>query len=124
MGIIVVVQAAKAGIRIAKRLGYLGRRIDYTNPTNKFISKYVPPGYRKHAFRIQKAAEYATAGGLISELYNFVSDYYAVPKSSFIKAPSGEFGKTRSNMVKTGRRFRKSRREYCRRRPRRNRYRY
>ncbi len=63
-----VITGITTGIKIAKRLHRLGTKYKMIDPTNKFIQKYVPPGYRKYAFRVKEAADVILTGGVIYEI--------------------------------------------------------
>ncbi len=95
-----LITVIRTGINIAKKAGYLYRRIDYTNPVNKLISKYVPPAYRRNAFRIQKVAETALVGGLLYDIIDLAD--IAIPK----KPQTYQKRQTRNNMVQPGSRYR------------------
>ncbi len=107
--------AARIAIEIARKTLYTGRRIDYTSPSNKFISKFVPPGYRRRAFQINKVAEIATAGGLIYQIATFLSNLGEDSPGNAIQTPFRKQPKTYSP-YKTRSRFstgRRHRRKYC-----------
>ena len=61
-------------IRIARQIYKTQRTFDrklfFANPTNRFIRKFVPPGYRAKAYRFARYGELAgTAGGV----YNYMN---------------------------------------------------
>ncbi len=96
---------------------YLSRRYKYLNPTDKFIRKFVPPGYRKTATRFARAGEIITTGGIIYEGITGENIGFGPQR----KSPRQYYQKrqTRNNMVQSRSRRRNS--EYCY--PRRTRYR-
>ncbi len=68
---VLVGQAIRTSVKTLIRID---KRYRYLDPTNKFIQKYVPPGYRKRAFKIKRYVDVAIGGALIydviDEIYN------------------------------------------------------
>ncbi len=64
-------QALSIAVRVAKRYDAKYR---YLDPTNKFIQKYVPPGYRKRAFQAKRYIDVAIGATLIYDLLNIGGD--------------------------------------------------
>ncbi len=62
-----VITVVKLIPRILKRFD---QRYKYLDPTNKFIQKYVPPGYRKTAFKIKRYADIGITAAIIYDLAN------------------------------------------------------
>ncbi len=63
------------GIRIAARtISRIDRRYRLLDPTNKFIQKYVPPGYRARAFRVKKYLDVGIGAAIIYDLLNTDGD--------------------------------------------------
>ncbi len=83
-----IISRGYRGYRYLKRVD---QKLHYTDPTNKFIQKYVPPGYRAQAFRFNKYAKIATSGGLI---YDVIAEITGASLSS-IPSPD-KFQKERS----------------------------
>ncbi len=86
-----IVARAYKVYKISKRFD---QRVKFADPTNKFIRKYVPPNYRKKAYRFNKYAQIATGGGLIYDLVNEIG-------SALQKQPSN----APSKFTETRRRF-------------------
>ncbi len=84
-----VITVIKLLPRIAKSID---QRYKYLDPTNKFIQKYVPPGYRKTAFKIKRYADIGITGAIIYDLVN--SDNSGIQK----KQQPYKTGQTRSYM--------------------------
>ncbi len=92
------------GIKIAARIykGYkkgqaLERKYRYLDPTNKFIRKYVPPGYRSRAFKIKRYLDIAIGGGLVYDLLDIDFDAL-LPKKN---VRTGKIRQTRNYLVKS-----------------------
>ncbi len=101
-----VITGIVTGIKIAKRLHRLGTKYKMIDPTNKFIQKYVPPGYRKYAFRVKEAADIILTGGVI---YEIIKNYPSGKKP--VRSPNN--GKVRNNFYPTrSRQFGYSSRNY------------
>ncbi len=92
-------QAVSIAVRVAKRYDAKYR---YLDPTNKFIQKYVPPGYRKRAFQAKRYIDVGIGATLIYDLLNNDGN-----GSISQRPPSGKFRKTRNNFQQSrrGRKF-------------------
>ncbi len=99
--------------RVAQTALRLNRKYRYLSINEKFIRKYVPPGYRKEARQIAKFADVTGIGGLI---YNSLDWYLSGLQKKVY--PSGQNRQTRNYMVGPGyRRKQYHNKEYCPRRP-------
>ncbi len=81
----------KTGYRVYKLSKKFDKKVLYLDPTNKFIQKYVPPGYRKQAFKIYKYAQFAIAGGVLYDVINELTG-----GTSYVKPPAYQPEKERS----------------------------
>ncbi len=86
----------------------LERQYRYLDPTNKFIRKFVPPGFRNRAFKFKRMADVAITGGIIYESLDNLLD----ESSTRAKRPSGKFGKNRGAMEQSPYGLRNSGRSY------------
>ncbi len=93
-----VITVVTTGLRVLKRAAQLGQKYKYLDLNQKFIRKYVPPGYRKHA---EFALETFIGGGLLYQIVDYAYYAFQTEKGS----TPGQPGKTRDNMVKTRGRF-------------------
>ncbi len=84
-----VITVIKVLPRILKTID---QRYKYIDPTNKFIRKYVPPGYRKTAFKLKRYADIGITGAIIYDLVN--SDNSGIQK----KQQPYKTGQTRDYM--------------------------
>ncbi len=97
-------------IRIVKRVSQIAAKYKYLDINQKFVRKYVPPGYRKQA---EFVLDTAIGGGLLYQIVDGI--YYAFQKPR--TRPSPYSGQTRSPMEFPGKRqfFGKQRYpRYCR----------
>ncbi len=85
----------------------LNRKYRYLNINDKFVRKYVPPGYRSGATKAIRVGE-AIALGI--PIYDLVADHYrTIPKPKY-----NQNRQTRNNMVRSRyQRFRRSDKNYC-----------
>ncbi len=83
-----LISVARIGIKIAKRID---ARYRYLDPTNKFIQKYVPPGYRARAFKAKRIADVAIGGGVLYDVLSEITKHAQVPRKATTpyKARSG-----------------------------------
>ncbi len=104
-----VITGIRIGLKIAKRID---RRYRYLDPTNKFIQKYVPPGYRARAFQAKRIADVAIGGGLIYDLLSSELDRFGQKPIR-----TNPIRQTRDHMEqsRTGRRYSKDKypSQYC-----------
>ncbi len=105
-----VISGVIQAVKIAQRIGIKYR---YLDPTNKFIRKFVPPGYRKRAFQAKQIIDVLIVGGVIS---NAIGDYYrGLRKRTF--TPSSQIRKRRNYMEQPGsKQFNNYRNRYSNRR--------
>ncbi len=112
-----VITVISQGLKIAQKLYKISMKYKMLDVNQKFIRKYVPPGYRRQA---EFAVETLIGGGLLYQAVDFA--YYALQTA---KRPTpGKSGKTRNYMEQTRGRLGYARystsyrdkRRYCRRR--------
>ncbi len=84
----IIKEVAKVAIRI-------NRKYKYLNINDKFVRKYVPPGYRKSATRAIRIAEGITLGIPIYEALDFALQKQKLPTSD-------PYRKTRDYMEQSG----------------------
>ncbi len=87
-----VITGITTAIRIAKRLD---RKYSNLDPTNKFITKFVPPGYRKNV-RILKDI-LITAGVIYDPIVELYREF-----SKSTKKPPGTLGERGNYMEQSG----------------------
>ncbi len=101
MAVVTIIrEIVRAGIRINKRYKYL-------NINDKFIRKYVPPGYRTRATRFARAGELI---GIGVPIYNAIEQHFRDGKKQ-IPGKYNKFKQTRNYMEQSS--SRRFKRRYC-----------
>ncbi len=96
-------------VRIVRQIGQLTSKYKYLDINQKFVRKYVPPGYRKQAEFI---IDTAVGGGILYQIVDGIYNAFQTPKRT---APYNR--QTRNYMERPGnRRFRSYQQNprYCR----------
>ncbi len=71
-----VLTVVTRAVQVGRKLYNLQKKYKYLDPTEKFIQKYVPPGYRTHA-RI--AAGVGVGGSILYDVYQSINDGFQTP---------------------------------------------
>ncbi len=83
MGLITAIQTAiRIGQQIYKVQRTFDRKVFFANPTNRFIRKFVPPGYRAKAYRFARYGEISAGAGLIYDQLLTESEDFGIPSST------------------------------------------
>ncbi len=110
----------RIGQAIWKTQRTFDRKVFFANPTNRFIRRFVPPGYRKKAYRFARYAEISAAAGYIYD--SIQQDQSAqIPKQAKRATSRKQYKKYSTRRTSGYSRFNRSFRDECRRRFSRNR---
>ncbi len=71
-----VLTTVTRAVQIGRKIYNLQQKYKYLDPTEKFITKFVPPGYRNYA-RI--AAGVGVGGSILYDVYQLINDGFQTP---------------------------------------------
>ncbi len=71
------IRAITAGLKLGRKLYAYQQKYKYLDPTEKFITKFVPPGYRNKA-RI--AAGLGVGGSILYDIYELINNGFQSPE--------------------------------------------